>query len=123
MRRWYTVSVLAAGALMYANCANADDAFDEAAQGLCQHLKECTLASMEAENTDANMQQMIEGMVKGMCKKMTRQFEVDGYEDIRDSAAACMRSMTEQGCDALDSSASTPACREYEEMASKYDNP
>lgn len=103
-----------------AGTASATDNFKEASQQLCQHLRQCTLQAMDAESIDANMRQMVEGMVQGMCKKMTRQFEVEGYEDIRNSAAACMRSMAEQDCDSLDAGTSTPACREYETMAEKY---
>ena len=119
IRRYCKLAIGCIGLMSVAGTASAMDNFDEASQQLCEHLRECTLKTMDAES-NANMRKMVDGMVQGMCKKMTRQFKVEGYEDIRNSAAACMRSMTEQDCDALDSSTSTPACREYEKMAETY---
>ncbi len=118
-RHW----ALLIGALWFTGSAMANDSLDEASQAFCQHMKQCTLKTMDAENIDPNMRQMVDSMVKGMCKKMTQRFELaeeQGYEDIREGAAACMRSMTEQDCDALEAGNSTPACREYEAMVEQY---
>lgn len=118
--RYGKLTLIGIGLALSAGSAAANDNFEQASQLLCEHIRECTLQTLDAQKTDSNMRQMVDGMVKGMCNNMTQRFRIEGYADIKNSAAACMRSMTEQDCDSLDSGTSTPACREYEKMAEKY---
>ena len=117
------VPAIAAFCLQAIAPAQAGELADEAL-GLCEKVKSCALAQMNQSDITPQMRQMIQPTLDTMCDQVTSKVsDVPQGHAMYDSAVACMRSMRTLACEDMVNSQPTvtPACREYEEMARRYD--
>lgn len=121
MKQTVIYSLLMSGVL--ATTALRADNLADAANDLCEHIKQCTLTQMNQEEITPEMRQMIEPMIANMCTAMRSQVTAapEGHP-LYQPATDCMRSMTRISCEAMQDGANmeTAECKKYEEIARSY---
>jgi len=96
----------------------------DAAQDLCEMVKECSLAQIKKEDLTPELLQMMEPMLENMCANMRNQVqEVPDNHALYGKSIACMRSMEAVGCAGMENPAGfdTPACQEFQQLVSESD--
>ena len=90
------IALAAAVALALPAAANE---LTDAATGLCENIKQCTLAQMGDADLTPEMREMIEPMVNSMCDAMRAGIEeVPTNHELYQPAVACMQSMSALSC-------------------------
>lgn len=112
--------------LLLANgTVTADQTIEESLDKLCNTMKSCTLAELEAEGEmSAAMKNMVEQMSAQVCQHMDSTFlGMPDDEALQKQAQACIDSMTSMSCKALEEMGDndTPECKAFESMAKKYE--
>jgi len=99
------------------------DSFAEATDALCQKQKSCLTAQVSGEEMSPQMQQMMLQMLDGMCQALQQNFvtAATAGHPLQQAATACMRSLSELGCEALENGdVATAECQDYERRAAQY---
>lgn len=93
---------------------------EDAAQALCNKVKDCSLAQIAEEDMTDEMRQMMEPMLENMCANMRAGVEnVSSDHELYKPAVACMEAMAAMSCaeiQAMDD-AEPAACVEYRRLA------
>lgn len=102
------------------------DSFTEASSAFCERMKGCAASEMgDLDNMSDDMKAQIMSSLDGMCASMQEPFErVRQFNELIDSAAACLNSMAAMTCEALDAAQGedvTPECKSYRLEAAKYE--
>ncbi len=98
----------------------AADDLVSAASDMCEKVKTCMLAQMNEADLTPEMRQMMEPMAASMCDQMRQGIgEMPTGHALYEPAVACMRSVANLSCEAFQegSSAETPECKKYRELA------
>ncbi|AQA18195.1 hypothetical protein BST95_08060 [Halioglobus japonicus] len=96
------------------------EALSDAANAMCEKVKQCTIAHMGEADMTPEMRQMIEPMVNSMCDAMRAGIkEVPTNHELYQPAVACMRSMAELSCSDFqdEQKVHTDACEAYRQQA------
>jgi hypothetical protein len=103
----------------------ADD-YTDASLALCEKVKSCAIAQMGEQEITPEVRQMMQPMLDNMCTSMLANLpEVAKDHATFKPAMACMSSLEALSCEEMQgqNGSATPACKEYEELAEKYDSP
>jgi hypothetical protein len=99
------------------------DSLEAAAMAMCEKVKACSLAQIQASDMTPEMREMMEPMLENMCATMRAGIqEVPNGHPLYQPAVACMRSMAQLSCDDFQDGDKvvTPECQKYQEMAEDY---
>ena len=102
------------------------DEYPEASLALCEKVKSCALAQMGSQEITPEIRQMMQPMLDSMCSNMMVNLpEVAKSHAMYKPAVACMNSLEALSCEQMQqtSEGSTPACKEYEALAEKFETP
>jgi hypothetical protein len=102
------------------------DEYADGSLALCEKIKSCALAQMGSQEITPEIRQMMQPMLDGMCSNMMVSMpEVAESHAMYKPAMACMKSLEALSCEQMQqtSEANTPACKEYEALAEKYQSP
>lgn len=106
---------------MSSTVAQADELTDAANQ-VCENVKQCTLSQMDQSQMTPEIRAMMEPMINSMCDAMRAGVkEVPTNHELYQPAVACMRSMAELSCEDFQNEESfqTAACKDYADRAEK----
>ncbi|WP_371194017.1 hypothetical protein [Glaciecola sp. SC05] len=113
--------ILIAGAL-FSVSSNADPLKD-AADKLCNKMKQCIVEEISAEDDlDEQTKQIATSMANSMCESLYQFDFVKEHGDLYDGMLACYNSVSEQKCADLMDGFETPECEAFEQIAEQYSN-
>lgn len=99
--------------------------YDDALKALCEKTKACAIEQMQGvENMNEATRAMVMQSLEGMCVGLMQSYALAiTYPDLTTAAAACMRSMTDLSCEALQagSDSQTAECATFREKAKAYE--
>ena len=96
------------------------DSLEAAAMAMCEKVKACSLAQIQASDMTPEMREMMEPMLDNMCANMQSKVqEVATGHPLYQPSIACMRSMEALSCEDMQDPAlmQTPECEAYEKLA------
>lgn len=113
---------IALGASMIGGQSVLANELQQASKRLCDHFKKCMLSEMAAqeESVPPSMQAVLDNMTKELCSSVMDITQISGKHDLEKSAIACLDSMSNTSCKAMEDDVETPACLDYQKQAEKY---
>lgn len=114
----------AASLLMPLMPISANAELTEAADRMCEKIKQCSFQAVDDQGLPPEMKEMITAMMDEQCATMTQNYRVKSVEEagLADQAEKCVDSIVAISCkEMMESQGSfeTPACKEYEAAADK----